>query len=118
MLKRINHGLKLFALLIFSLELLTPLFLDGNINLNKSTKETQLVNPTTNPSQLFDLLAEENEERAEGNKELSVIFDFDLLSIFTYYIDNKVSSKAYIHHTYGYLAAKPRLFILNSLLRI
>jgi hypothetical protein len=116
--KRINQALKLFALFIFSFELLTPLFVDGNINLNKSTKETQLVNPTTNPSQLFDLLAEENEERSENNKELSLIFDFDIVSIFTNYIDNKVPSKAYIQHTYGYLAAKPRLFILHSLLLI
>lgn len=116
--KKISQALKLFALFIFSFELLTPLFVDGNTSLTKSTKETQLVNPTSNPSQLFDLLAEENEERSENNKELSLIFDVDLISIFSFYIDNKVPSKAYIQHTYGYLAAKPRLFILHSLLLI
>lgn len=110
--------MKLFALFIFSFELLTPLFVDSNLIQGKSTKETQFVNPTATQSQLFDLLAEENEERSENNKELSLIFDVDLSSIFTFYIDNKVSSKAYIQHTYGYLAAKPRLYILHSLLLI
>src|SRR5579859_7724839 len=120
MLRRITQVLKLFALLVFSLELLTPLLLSENLTLQKNPG-TQFVTTTTSQSQLFYLFAEEldsNEEGGEGHKEFIVLFDFDLVSVLHLQIENTYSSLVYVQHTYECLTAKPRLFLLNRIFLI
>ncbi|HLZ16180.1 MAG TPA: hypothetical protein VKQ08_04040, partial [Cyclobacteriaceae bacterium] len=68
MLRRTIQVLKLFALLVFSLELLTPLLLSEDLTQHKN-QGTQFVTTTASQNQLFYLFAEEldsNEESGEG----------------------------------------------------
>lgn len=120
MLQRTTQVLKLFALLVFSLELLTPLLLSEDLSPHKN-QGAQLVNTTTSQNQLFYLFAEEldsNEESGEGHKEFTVLFDFDLVSVLYLQIENTFSSLVYVQHTYECLKAKPRLFLLNRIFLI
>src|SRR5882672_9514411 len=117
MLRRTTQVLKLFALLIFSFELLSPLFLSEDLRPTKN-HGTEFVNASAIQNQLFCLFAEEldsNEESGEGHKEFTVLFDFDLVSILYLQIETTYSSLVYVQHTYECLAAKPRLFLLNRI---
>ncbi len=83
MLQRTTQVLKLFAILIFSFELLTPLFLSGDSAIYKN-QGTQFVNTATSQNQPLCLVAEEidsSEESGEGHKEFTAQFDFDLTSV-------------------------------------
>ena len=116
MLRRTTQVLKLFALLVFSLELLTPLLLSEESTTLKN-QGTEFVNANDIQNQLLCLFAEEvdaSEESGEGHKEFTVIFDFDLVSVLYLQIETTYSSLVYVQHTYECLAAKPRLFLLNS----
>ena|SRR5260221_12179417 len=118
MLQKITQGLKFFVLLIFALELLTPLFLSASSASDKNYG-THLVNNSTSQNQLFYLFAEElDEETSEGHKELPLQFDFDLVSVHYLQIETTYSSLVYVQHTYECLATQPKLFILNSIFLI
>jgi hypothetical protein len=116
MLQRTTQVLKLFALLVFSFELLTPLLLSGDSSAYKN-HGPQFVNTATSQNQLLCLVAEEidsSEESGEGHKEFAVQFDFDLVSVLYLQIETTYSSLVYVQHTYESLEVKPRLFLLNS----
>jgi len=116
MLRKTTRVLKLFALLVFSLELLTPLFLsEGSIA--PRNQGTEFVNANAIQNQLLCLFAEEmdaSEESGEGHKEFTFVFDFNLVSVLYLQIETTYSSLVYVQHTYKSLEAKPRLFLLNS----
>jgi len=108
--------LKFFALLVFSLELLTPLLLSEELTANKN-QGTEFVNANALQNQLLCLFAEEvdaSEESGEGHKEFTFVFDFNLVSVLYLQIETTYSSLVYVQHTYKSLEAKPRLFLLNS----
>jgi len=115
MLRRTTQVLKLFALLVFSLELLTPLLSEGSTS--PKNQGTEFVNANAIQNQLLCLFAEEldaSEESGEGHKEFTVLYDFDLVSVLYLQIETTYSSLVYVQHTYKCLEAKPRLFMLNS----
>ncbi len=112
--------MKLFALLVFSLELLTPLLLTEESAITKN-QGTEFTNASATQSQLLCLFAEEvdaSEESGEGHKEFTFVFDFDLVSVLYLQIETTYSSLVYVQHTYECLAAKPTLFLLNSIFLI
>jgi hypothetical protein len=116
MLRRTTQALKLFALLVFSLELLTPLLLSEE-SLTSKNQGTEIVNANAIQNQLLYLLAEEvdaSEESGEGHKEFTVLYDFDLVSVLYLQIETSYSSLVYVQHTYKCLGANPGLFLLNS----
>ena len=120
MLRRTTQVLKLFALLVFSLELLTPLLLSAESTTIKN-QGTEFVNANAIQNQLLCLFAEEvdaSEESGEGHKEFTVLYDFDLVSVLYLQIETTYSSLVYVQHTYKCLELKPRLFLLNSTLLI
>ena len=109
--------MKLFALLVFSFELLTPLFVSEESTSLKN-QGTEFVNASAIQNQLLCLVAEEvdaSEESGEGHKEFTVLFDFDLVSVLYLQIETTYSSLVYVQHTYECLTAKPRLFLLNRI---
>src|SRR5258708_15042724 len=104
MLQRITQSLKLFALLVFTLELLTPLFLSADSTSSKN-HGTQLINNSSSQNQLFCLFAEElDEESREPPKELPLQFDFALVAGLYLQIETTYSSLVYVQHTYERLA--------------
>lgn len=114
MLRRTTQVLKLFALLVFSLELLTPL-LSGESTIFKN-RGTEFVNDNAIQNQLLCLFAEEvdaSEESFEVHKEFTVLYDFDLVSVLYLQIETTYSSLVYVQHTDKCLEVKPRLFLLN-----
>ena len=116
MLRKTTQVLKLFALLVFSLELLTPLLLSEESVANKN-QGTEIVNANAIQNQLLCLFAEEvdaSEESGEGHKEFTFVFDFNLVSVLYLQIETTYSSLVYVQRTYRCLEAKPRLFLLNS----
>jgi hypothetical protein len=120
MLKNTTHVLKLFALLVFSLELLTPLLISEE-SVSTKNQGTEFVSANAIQNQLMCLFAEEvdaSEESGEGHKEFTVLYDFDLVSVLYLQIETTYSSLVYVQHTYKCLELKPRLFLLNSTLLI
>jgi hypothetical protein len=120
MLQRTTQVLKLFALLVFSFELLTPL-LQSQESSTLKNQGTEFVNANAIQNQLLCLFAEEvdaSEESGEGHKEFTVLFDFDLASVLYLQIETTYSSLVYVQHTYECLSAKPRLFLLNRIFLI
>jgi hypothetical protein len=120
MLQRTTQVLKFFALLVFSFELLTPLFL-AEESTSLKNQGAELVNSSAIQNQLLCLFAEEidaSEESGEGHKEFTVLFDFDLVSVLYLQIETTYSSLVYVQHTYEHLETKPGLFLLNSTLLI
>src|SRR3954463_10905598 len=116
MLRKTNQVLKLFALLVFSFELLTPLLLPEGSAIPKN-QETELVNANAIQNQLLCFLSEEvdeNKESGDGHKEFTVLYDFDLISGLHLQIETTYSSLVYVQHTYKCLAAESRLFLLNN----
>jgi hypothetical protein len=112
--------LKLFALLVFSFELLTPLLLSEDSTARKN-QGNQLVNAATTQNQILCLIAEEfdsGEESGEGHKECAIFFDFDLVSVLHLQMETNYSSLVYIQHTYESSGATPQLFLLNSVFLI
>ncbi|HEV8513917.1 MAG TPA: hypothetical protein VGQ59_11600 [Cyclobacteriaceae bacterium] len=115
MLRRTTRVLKFFALLIFSLELLTPLLLPEGSAIPKN-QGTGFVNANAIQNQLLCFLSEEvdeNEEGGEGHKEFSVLYDFEV-SLLYLQIETTYSSLVYVQHTCKNPEAAPRLFLLNS----
>jgi hypothetical protein len=118
---RITNSLKLIALLIFSVELLTPLLLPAEHALDKNSMSDHLVSAATGPNQLFYLLAEEldsNEERGEGHKELTTPFPIDLFLVFNFQLETENSLLELAQGTFESFTVKSRLFILNCRLLI
>jgi hypothetical protein len=116
MLRKTTQVLKLFALLVFSLELLTPLLLPEGSAIPKN-HGTEFVNANAIQNQLLCFLSEEvdeNEEGGEGHKEYTVLYDFDLVSFLYLQIETTYSSLVYVQHTFKPLAAEFRLFLLNN----
>jgi len=116
MLLQTTQVLKLFALLVFSFELLTPLLLTEESTTLKN-QGTEFVNANAIQNQLLCLFAEEidaSEESGEGHKEFTVLFDFELVSVLYLQIETTFSSLVYVQHTYERLTPKSRLFLLNS----
>jgi hypothetical protein len=116
MLRKTKRVLKLFTLLVFSLELLTPLLISEESTVTKNSG-TEFVNATTIQNQLLCLYAEEvdaSEESGEGHKEFTVLYDFNLVSVLYLQIESTYSSRVYVQHTYKSLESKPGLFLLNN----
>jgi hypothetical protein len=106
--------------LVFSFELLTPLFLSEDSSAHKN-HGAQLVNAPSNQNQILCLIAEEldsNEESGEGHKECTSLFDFDLVSVLHLQIETTFSSLVYIQHSYECRETTPRIFLLNSVFLI
>ncbi len=115
------QALKFFALLIFSVELLAPVFCTDSTLAHKSQGEYQLVNATAPANQLFCLFAEEldsNEANGESHKEFDLLFNFDFLSTFYLPAKSKTSSLVSVQHTSQRFSVQPRLFLLHRLLLI
>ena len=116
MLRKATQVLKLFALLVFSLELLTPLLLPEGSSIPKN-QGTEIVNANAIQNQLLCFLSEEvdeSEESGEGHKDLTLLYDFDLVSVLHLQIETSYSSLVYVQHTFKRLEASPRLFLLNN----
>src|SRR6478609_3218535 len=97
MLRRTTQVLKLFALLVFSLELLTPLLSEGSTF--PENQGTELVNANSIQNQLLCLFAEEidaSEESGEGHKEFTVLYDFNLVSVLYLQIETTYSSLVFV----------------------
>jgi hypothetical protein len=116
MLRKTTRVLKFFALLVFSLELLTPLLISEGATAVKN-HGTEFVNANAIQNQLLCLFAEEvdaSEESGEGHKEFTVLYDFNLVSVLYLQIETTYSSLVYVQHTYKSLESKPALFLLNN----
>jgi hypothetical protein len=116
MLRKTTRVLKFFALLVFSLELLTPLLISEGATVAKN-HETEFVNANAIQNQLLCFLSEEvdeSEESGEGHKEFSLLYDFDLVSVLYLQIETTFSSLVYVQHTYKSLESQPGLFLLNN----
>lgn len=116
MLRKTTQVLKFFALLIFSLELLTPLLLTEGSAIPKNQGK-EFVNANAIQNQLLCFLSEEvdeNEESGEGHKAFNVLYDFDLVSVLYLQRQTTYSSLVYVQHTCKNIEAEPRLFLLNS----
>ena len=110
--------LKIFALLVFSFESLTPLLVPEGSFADKN-KGNQLVNTASRQNQVLCIIAEEfdsSEESGEGNKECTTPFDFGLVSVLQ--METNYSSLVYIKNAYKSREAEPQLFLLNSVFLI
>jgi len=115
MIFRIVHILKVSALLVFSIELLTPLFFLGEQLTHKTSAEASMVARSESPNQIFYLLAEElsaNEEGDEGDRQMACPLDFDFATLVSFGVDTRPSSPntltPYLHRP-----APRRLFLLH-----
>jgi len=112
--------MKFFALLVFSFEMLAPVFIQGIAPCKKETT-TYITNASSNPqNQLGCLVAEEfgiNEEDGD-HKEFVSLFSFDFVSVFNLHLaDPAASSLGFVQHSSADALQRP-LFLLYRLLLI
>jgi hypothetical protein len=118
--QRIYQTMKFFALLVFSLEILAPAFIQG-IAASKKENTTYITNANYNPqNQLGCLVAEElgiNEEDGD-HKEFVSLFSFDFISVFDLHLtESTASSRGFVQHSSTYASQRP-LYLLHSILLI
>ncbi len=120
MITRVNLIFNLFALLIFFVELFTPLFISTDFPAYKTNNKSLLTDMPLGRNQPLYLVAEEldGKERSENNKPLLSSIDFDFIAVFNLQTKKQVSTSEYNLQSYACPTSKPRLFILNRLFLI
>ncbi len=119
---RSNKTLKYFALLVFCMEFLTPVFFFSSYEENEAgITQTQIQDHKQSSVSLASLFAEEtiNEEEREGSrsKDHSVIYHQDFTFSFLRLL-NSVSTSIPSVAQNGLHRAKPAIYKINCLFRI
>ena len=113
---RTNKVLKFFALLLFSMEFLAPAMLVDIANPQVSQDKVQLTDGGHQQHMLYSIFTEEiseNEEGREGQKDITLLNDFDFASTLSQLLGSAPSLSKYLSITSERFDTQPALFKLN-----
>jgi len=119
---RNNIILKLLALLLFSLELVAPVFAQGSTASDRnarniSLQRAQVHKQATRPFFLFDSDNEETEEREAGQKDIVLYLPTDFFAAFHHITFAAPVVKQFVYQA-GNISSQPPLYTLHCLFRI
>ena len=113
---RTNQVLKIFALLLFSLEFLAPALLVDIADPSGSRDKVQIIDGARHQNILYSILAEEvteNEEGRENHKEVILFTDVNFTFASLQLLGTKPASNKYSSIISEQFKTQPALFKLN-----